>query len=112
MFFSILGINTFLAIVFMSNSIRSTAPVSKTLRSLDYYMLLCMMFVFGALFEFAVVGITDPDFALSWRKNEEKKSSNKEEPKASVRILLFSILFIIFLLLIKLLKLLFCLRVY
>ncbi|XP_047123307.1 glutamate-gated chloride channel isoform X1 [Hydra vulgaris] len=66
------GINTFLAIVYMTNSIRLTAPISKNLRSLDYYMLFCMIFVFGVLFEYALVGITDPDFSLSWRIKKKK----------------------------------------
>ena len=50
----------------MSNSIRSTAPSANTIRSLDYYMMICMLFVFGALVEFAIVGITDPHMSTSW----------------------------------------------
>ncbi|XP_065657422.1 glycine receptor subunit alpha-2 isoform X3 [Hydra vulgaris] len=73
---STFGITTVLTIVTMSNNIRSTAPSSKTFRSLDYYMLICMIFVFGALVEFAVVGITDPDFSPRWKNKGKRTKKN------------------------------------
>ena len=69
----------------MSNNIRSTAPSAKTFRSLDYYMLICMIFVFGALVEFAIVGITDPDFSPGW-KNKGKRQKTKRYYEVSIRI--------------------------
>ena len=38
-------------------------------RSLDYYMLVCMIFVFGALAEAALVGMTDYRSAKKFRKD-------------------------------------------
>ena len=39
------------------------------LRSLDYYMLVCMIFVFGALVEAALVGMTDYRSADEFRED-------------------------------------------
>ena len=74
----------------MTNSIRTNAPKAKTFRSLDYYLLICMMFVFGALAEFAVVGMTDPKNAMKWKREmrwkkeiKEVKKKKKEEQRGS-----------------------------
>ncbi|XP_047123875.1 glycine receptor subunit alpha-2 isoform X1 [Hydra vulgaris] len=72
------GITTILTIVTMSNSIRSTAPSANTIRSLDYYMMICMLFVFGALVEFAIVGITDPKMSPPWLKQKRQLEKNSK----------------------------------
>lgn len=72
--FIILGITTVLTIVTMTNSIRATAPKAKSFRSLDYYMLLCMFFVFGALGEFALVGMSYAKTKRYWLMEKRKKT--------------------------------------
>jgi len=54
-----LGITTVLTIVTMTNAVRTNSPGSG-FRSIDVYMLCCNLFVFGALCEAALVGMTAP----------------------------------------------------
>ncbi len=53
-----MGITTVLTIVTMTNSIRNGAPPAGLFRSLDWYLLMCNLFVFAALGEYAIVGLT------------------------------------------------------
>lgn len=83
-----LGITTVLTIVTMTNSIRATAPKAKSFRSLDYYMLLCMFFVFGALGEFALVGMSYAKTKRYWLMEKRKKAETemKNNNNADVNI--------------------------
>lgn len=46
----------------MTNNVRNNSPSSSGLfRSIDFYMLACNLFVFAALFEGALVGMTAPN---------------------------------------------------
>ena len=71
-----LGITTVLTITTLANSIRSTLPPVSYSKSIDYYLLACFLFVFAALVEFAVVGITD----IKWKNltKAEKKEMKKQ----------------------------------
>ena len=71
-----LGITTVLTIVTMTNSVRTNSPGSGLFRSIDVYMLCCNLFVFGALGEAALVGMTAPS---KKHANEKKKKKKKEE---------------------------------
>eukprot|EP00111_Clytia_hemisphaerica_P019967 TCONS_00058879-protein len=71
-----LGITTVLTIVTMTNNVRNNSPSSSGLfRSIDFYMLVCNMFVFAALVEGALVGMTAPNekYVKSTFKNQVKK---------------------------------------
>ena len=75
-----LGITTVLTITTLANSIRGTLPPVSYSKSIDYYLLACFLFVFAALVEFAVVGITD----IKWRKAtkaEQKREKKKRRKK-------------------------------
>ena len=74
---SSLGITTVLTIVSNVNSIRSAAPQAKSLRSLDFYLIGCMIFVFLALVEVAVVGMTDFRLAERYKRELWGKSMRK-----------------------------------
>ena len=69
-----LGITTVLTIVTMTNNIREHSPPSGLYRSLDYYLLICNIFVFAALIEYALVG-------LKIDMMEPGKSMEKRTPK-------------------------------
>ena len=71
-----LGITTVLTITTLANSIRSTLPPVSYSKSIDYYLLACFLFVFAALVEFAVVGITD----IKWKNltKAEKKEMKRQ----------------------------------
>lgn len=73
-----LGITTVLTVVTLTNNVRSNSPEASSFRSLDYYMLFCNLFVFAALVEYALVGMTDP-------KSRKKQKLTKENlPNGSV----------------------------
>ena len=72
-----LGITTVLTITTLANSIRATLPPVSYSKSIDYYLLACFLFVFAALVEFAVVGITD----IKWRKLSKPKGRRGKKKK-------------------------------
>jgi len=74
-----LGITTVLTIVTMTNSIRQSAPKAKKFRSLDYYLLICMMFVFAALAEYAVVGMTYYKTKRYWKLHQANNSISRDD---------------------------------
>eukprot|EP00795_Rhopilema_esculentum_P000780 gene780-10509_t len=76
-----LGITTVLTITTLANSIRSTLPPVSYSKSIDYYLLACFLFVFAALVEFAVVGITD----LKWKGQIEKPTKKRSKKRAADR---------------------------
>ena len=59
----LLGIASVLAIFTMSNSILQSSEGSSLqgFRSIDYYVMVCELFVFGALLESTIVGMTAPN---------------------------------------------------
>ena len=73
------GITTVLTIVTMTNSIRATAPKARSFRSLDYYMMLCLMFVISAMGVYALVGMSDPKSKRKWLLEKEKKERKMVE---------------------------------
>jgi len=71
-----MGITTVLTIVTMTNNIRSTSPPAGLFRSIDYYLLMCNLFVFAALLEYALVGLV-PNKAYKKRKRSRKRNKKK-----------------------------------
>ena len=68
-----MGITTVLTIVTMTNNIRNTSPPAGLFRSIDYYLLMCNLFVFAALLEYALVGLV-PNKAHKKRKRSKKRN--------------------------------------
>ena len=73
------GITTVLTIVTMTNSIRATAPKARSFCSLDYYMMLCLMFVISAMGVYTLVGMSDPKSKRKWLLEKEKKERKMVE---------------------------------
>ncbi|XP_066925378.1 gamma-aminobutyric acid receptor subunit beta-1-like isoform X2 [Clytia hemisphaerica] len=75
-----LGITTVLTMATLGNSIRSSLPKVNYSKSIDWYVLICFIYVFFALVEFALVGITDKKWNLIF-KNEDKIISDKKRTR-------------------------------
>lgn len=73
------GITTILTSITTTNSV-SGEPIG-TFRSLDYYTLMCNLFVFFALAEYALVGVTEPNFRCSGSlENDNEAAERKVSP--------------------------------
>ena len=57
----------------MTNNIRTTAPEARSFRSLDYYLMLCILFVISAMGVYALVGMSDPKSKRKWLLEKERK---------------------------------------
>ena len=75
-----MGITTVLTIVTMTNAIRNNSPPAGLFRSVDYYLLMCNLFVFAALLEYALVGL------MVNKSKQSKKKSAKESGKGVSKI--------------------------
>ena len=73
-----MGITTVLTIVTMTNNIRSHSPPAGLFRSIDYYLLMCNLFVFAALLEYALVGLIQNK---AFREQNQKGNKKKKEKK-------------------------------
>ena len=72
------GITTVLTIVTMTNGIRATAPKARSFRSLDYYLMLCTVFVISAMGVYALVGMSNPKNKRKWLLEKKKKERRME----------------------------------
>ena len=72
------GITTVLTIVTMTNGIRATAPKARSFRRLDYYLMLCTVFVISAMGVYALVGMSDPKSKRKWLQEKKKKERRME----------------------------------
>ena len=63
----------------MTNSVRSQAPSSGLFRCIDVYMLCCNLFVFAALGEAALVGMTAPSEKHANEKEKDEENDEKEK---------------------------------
>ena len=84
-----LGITTVLTVVTMTNSIRSNIPSANFFRMIDIYLLTCNLFVFAALAEAAIVGMTAPSIKFA---NEKPQEKDDLKPIKSIKVRLFSFL--------------------
>ena len=74
---SILGITTVLTMTTISTGVRSSLPRISYVKAIDIYLVMCFVFVFAALLEYAAVNYT------YWGARAKKK---KKEKKLRVRI--------------------------
>jgi gamma-aminobutyric acid receptor subunit beta len=77
-----LGITTVLTMTTISTGVRSSLPRISYVKAIDIYLVMCFVFVFAALLEYAAVNYT------YWGARAKKKSKkNKEaEKKISSRL--------------------------
>ncbi|XP_062576430.1 gamma-aminobutyric acid receptor subunit beta-like [Saccostrea cucullata] len=68
-----LGITTVLTMTTISNGVRSSLPRISYVKAIDIYLVMCFVFVFAALLEYAAVNYT------YWGKRAKKKRRGKEE---------------------------------
>ena len=64
----------------MTNSIRSHYPSSNSFRMIDWYLLVCNLFVFAALGEAALVGMTAPSKKFANQKGTKGESCGEKYP--------------------------------
>ena len=68
-----LGITTVLTMITISNSARAPLPKVSYTKAIDWFLLMCLVFVFGALMEYAVVNF----YASVSKKKTPQKTSKK-----------------------------------
>merc|ERR1739844_389695 len=73
-----LGITTVLTMTTISTGVRSSLPRISYVKAIDIYLVMCFVFVFAALLEYAAVNYTYWG-ARAKKKKKEKKMRDKEE---------------------------------
>lgn len=73
-----LGITTVLTMTTISTGVRSSLPRISYVKAIDIYLVMCFVFVFAALLEYAAVNYTYWG-ARAKKKKKEKKLKEKEE---------------------------------
>jgi len=73
-----LGITTVLTMTTISTGVRSSLPRISYVKAIDIYLVMCFVFVFAALLEYAAVNYTYWG-ARAKKKKKEKKLRDKEE---------------------------------
>ncbi|CAG5121898.1 unnamed protein product [Candidula unifasciata] len=74
-----LGITTVLTMTTISNGVRSSLPRISYVKAIDIYLVMCFVFVFAALLEYAAVNYT------YWGARAKRKAKRLRERAASVR---------------------------
>lgn len=78
-----LGITTVLTMTTISTGVRSSLPRISYVKAIDIYLVMCFVFVFAALLEYAAVNYTYWGARAKKKKKEKKqKDSNQAEAKA------------------------------
>ena len=75
------GITTVLTMTTISTGVRSSLPRISYVKAIDIYLVMCFVFVFAALLEYAAVNYTYWG-ARAKKKKKEKKQKEKEERMA------------------------------
>merc|ERR1719509_421457 len=78
-----LGITTVLTMTTISTGVRSSLPRISYVKAIDIYLVMCFVFVFAALLEYAAVNYTYWG-ARAKKKKKEKKQKDKEEKERLV----------------------------
>merc|ERR1719412_3133450 len=73
-----LGMTTVLTMTTISTGVRSSLPRISYVKAIDIYLVMCFVFVFAALLEYAAVNYTYWG-ARAKKKKKEKKQKDKEE---------------------------------
>lgn len=75
-----LGITTVLTMTTISTGVRSSLPRISYVKAIDIYLVMCFVFVFAALLEYAAVNYT---YWGARAKKKSKKSKEAEEKKVT-----------------------------
>merc|ERR1712141_112377 len=78
---TIIGITTVLTMTTISTGVRSSLPRISYVKAIDIYLVMCFVFVFAALLEYAAVNYTYWG-ARAKKKKKEKRQKEKEERMA------------------------------
>ena len=78
-----LGITTVLTMTTISTGVRSSLPRISYVKAIDIYLVMCFVFVFAALLEYAAVNYTYWG-ARAKKKKKEKKQREKEQKELVV----------------------------
>ena len=73
------GITTVLTMTTISNGVRSSLPRISYVKAIDIYLVMCFVFVFAALLEYAAVNYT------YWGARAKRKAKRLRERATSVR---------------------------
>lgn len=77
-FLLFVGITTVLTMTTISTGVRSSLPRISYVKAIDIYLVMCFVFVFAALLEYAAVNYT------YWGARAKKKSKKKESDDKKV----------------------------
>jgi gamma-aminobutyric acid receptor subunit beta len=74
-YFSCKGITTVLTMTTISTGVRSSLPRISYVKAIDIYLVMCFVFVFAALLEYAAVNY------LYWGSRAKRRNRKKQETK-------------------------------
>ena len=75
-----LGITTVLTMTTLISSARASLPKVSYVKAIDWYLLLCLIFVFGSILEYTFIA-----FMINVRTKNKKKASTNGELSSKVR---------------------------
>ena len=75
-----LGITTVLTMITISNSARAPLPKVSYTKAIDWFLLMCLVYVFGALMEYAIV-----NFYSCKVQYKRQKDTRKAEKEVSIK---------------------------
>lgn len=79
-----LGITTVLTMTTLISSARASLPKVSYVKAIDWYLLLCLIFVFGSILEYTFIA-----FMINVRNKNNKNALTNGELSSKVRILIF-----------------------
>ena len=83
-----LGITTVLTMTTLISSARASLPKVSYVKAIDWYLLLCLIFVFGSILEYTFIA-----FMINVRIKNHKKALTNDELSSKVRTLFLSVTF-------------------
>ena len=85
------GITTVLTMTTISTGVRSSLPRISYVKAIDIYLVMCFVFVFAALLEYAAVNYTYWGARAKKKKKEKKQKEKEQKELIVVRIFQFQI---------------------
>ena len=74
-----LGITTVLTMITISNSARAPLPKVSYTKAIDWFLLMCLVYVFGALMEYAIVNFYS--CKVRYKRRKDTRKAEKEVSK-------------------------------
>ena len=74
-----LGITTVLTMITISNSARAPLPKVSYTKAIDWFLLMCLVYVFGALMEYAIVNFYS--CKVQYKRQKDTRKAEKEVSK-------------------------------